>query len=88
MVTSVRRTVPFDRVFVSPRGARREGAGDQDHEPIRDPGLVILISHALVGAGRTAGHTNTRSKGTELTDVTNRQTEGRPRESPPCPVSP
>ena len=54
--------MPCDRVFVSPRDARREGVGDQDHELRVEDRLVILISHALVGAGRTAGHTNTRGR--------------------------
>jgi hypothetical protein len=40
-------------VFVPPRGARREGVGDQDHEPGGNDGrFVILISPALVTAGR------------------------------------
>jgi len=48
---------------VSPRSARHEDAGDQNHEPLKYAGrLVILISRVLVRAGRTAGHTNTPSQ--------------------------
>ncbi|HYT76935.1 MAG TPA: hypothetical protein VEL79_19430 [Vicinamibacterales bacterium] len=53
----------LEHVFVSPRSARHEDAGDQNHEPLKYAGrLVILISRVLVRAGRTAGHTNTPSQ--------------------------
>jgi hypothetical protein len=58
---------PGGRVFVLPRVARHEGEGDQDHEPGGKGGrFVILISPALVTAGRTAGHTNTRVRARSL----------------------
>jgi hypothetical protein len=54
--------------FVSPRCARPEGTGDQDHEPISKPTrFVILIFRALGTAGRTAGRHEYAARAPSLT---------------------